>query len=232
MTLRQLYPAASGPVTGDELRELYTPPGGPWLRANMVQSINGSVVGPDGTSNALSSKEDRELLRLIRDLSDVVLVGARSVISEGLHLSNAARTAILVGHTTIQQLAIPAEKASGVLLLVPKSKYDDARTRWEGVVAAVISVPESANGNPEPRGVLETLRQRDLSTITCEGGPRLVGSLLAANCVDDLCLTMSPQIVAPVTPVLLGGPTASRELSLAHMLIGETSALYARWRCT
>jgi len=40
--------------------------------------------------------------------------------------------------------------------------------------------------------MLEALRERRLNQVLCEGGPHLLGTLVEADCLDELCLTVSP----------------------------------------
>ncbi|OUD85495.1 hypothetical protein BC477_13870 [Clavibacter michiganensis subsp. michiganensis] len=64
------------------LEDLYRPGSADHVRLNFVASVDGSVVGADGTSDSLSSVVDRRILGVIRELADVVLVGAGTVRAE------------------------------------------------------------------------------------------------------------------------------------------------------
>ena len=52
-----------------------------------------------------------------------------------------------------------------------------------------------------PDALLAELARRGLHRVLCEGGPSLFGALIAADAVDELCLTVAP---------LLAGGTAGR----------------------
>ena len=52
-----------------------------------------------------------------------------------------------------------------------------------------------------PDALLGELARRGLHRVLCEGGPSLHGALIAADAVDELCLTVAP---------LLAGGTAGR----------------------
>src|SRR3954451_15278663 len=54
----------------------------PWLRANMIASLDGSAWW-GGRAGPLGDERDRELLQLLRGLADVVIVGAGTVRVEG-----------------------------------------------------------------------------------------------------------------------------------------------------
>jgi riboflavin biosynthesis pyrimidine reductase len=66
--------------------------------------------------------------------------------------------------------------------------------------------------------------------VQAEGGPRLNGSLLDADCVDELDLTISPLLVGGDGPRLTaGGRALAAGFELAHVLVDERSFLYTRW---
>src|SRR3954470_6493840 len=67
----------------DDLRELYAAPDQPWLRVNMVSTVDGAATGDDGTSRSINNDADKVVFDLLRDLSDALVVGAGTVRVEG-----------------------------------------------------------------------------------------------------------------------------------------------------
>src|SRR6266702_4430564 len=68
----------------DELVRLYTYPAAlesPWFRVNFISSIDGAAT-VDGSSGALGGPADHAVFPLLRDLADVILVGAGTVRAE------------------------------------------------------------------------------------------------------------------------------------------------------
>src|SRR5581483_10237533 len=64
-----------------------------WVRANMIVSVDGGAT-LDGRAGGLAGRGDRALFKVLRDVADVVLVGAGTVRTEnysGAQLSVAAR---------------------------------------------------------------------------------------------------------------------------------------------
>lgn len=52
--------------------------------------------------------------------------------------------------------------------------------------------------------------------ITCEGGPRLLAQIAEAQCLDELCLTPSPLVLAGSSARITNGPAlAALELITA-----------------
>ncbi|WP_040029062.1 dihydrofolate reductase family protein, partial [Streptomyces sp. 150FB] len=71
-SLDELAGAYAYPATGER----------PWLRANMVSSLDGAAQH-DGRSQPLSSTADMRVFGLLRGIADAVVVGAETVRQEG-----------------------------------------------------------------------------------------------------------------------------------------------------
>jgi riboflavin biosynthesis pyrimidine reductase len=66
--------------------------------------------------------------------------------------------------------------------------------------------------------------------VLSEGGPTLFGTLLEADCVDELCLTVSPLIAAgDARRIAAGALQEARRMVLRHVLVsGSTLMLLYR----
>jgi riboflavin biosynthesis pyrimidine reductase len=74
-------------------------------------------------------------------------------------------------------------------------------------------------------GVAE-LRARGMARILTEGGPHLMGSLTAADLVDEVCLTVSPLLAgAGAGRITAGEPSPVRDLTVGHILYAEDAML-------
>ena len=67
----------------DALAEVYAPPSKPWLRVNFVSTLDGAATGANGRSGSINTEADGVVFHLLRRLSDVVVVGAGTVRTEG-----------------------------------------------------------------------------------------------------------------------------------------------------
>lgn len=219
MILRPLVPTGPEVDLDDRpaLLELYRPPHADWLRLNFVATVDGSAAGTDGTSETLSSRSDRRILGVIRELADVVLVGAGSVRAEGYQvprrapLAIATRSGDLGGHRLTE--------VDRVVVLGPEAARDRVAQTLD---AEFIAVGDSV------RDLVDALRDRAWASIVCEGGPTLAAELLRARLVDELCLTTSPVLGGGALP-LLHGTVQRTPLRLAGLLTDETDMLFARW---
>src|SRR6516165_1903250 len=78
-----------------ELPQLYGYPegAGRWVRANFIGSVDGGATA-DGKSGGMAGPGDRLIFHLLRELADVIVVGAGTVRAEGYsgaHLGVAQR---------------------------------------------------------------------------------------------------------------------------------------------
>ena len=74
----------------------------------------------------------------------------------------------------------------------------------------------------------ETLAGRGLVDLLSEGGPSLLGALLAQGVADELTTTVVPQLVGGDHPRIVAGPALDVPLEL-HTLLEEDGTLLARW---
>jgi uncharacterized protein (TIGR02611 family) len=196
-----------------ELAEIYSWPPGWWVRAMMVQTIDGAFFGPDGKSRSISSERDREVLVEARRLADVVLVGAQTIRTERYRPMVAkpewqsARAAIGAQPAPVvaivsASLDLPWEEPLfGESAITPIVFTDGSATRERTMIAEEIQ----STGRVEiiecaslPVYALEVLRQRGFTRIVCEGGPRLLRELFPE--IDEIDLTIAPMLVGQVVP--------------------------------
>lgn len=79
LTLDVLHPE---PTASVEAVDAYAWPRVPWLRANMVASVDGAAT-LDGRVGTLTGPADQHLLLLLRAMADVLVVGAGTLRAEG-----------------------------------------------------------------------------------------------------------------------------------------------------
>jgi riboflavin biosynthesis pyrimidine reductase len=77
------------------------------------------------------------------------------------------------------------------------------------------------------------LTDRGLWHVLCEGGPHLFGTLVAADLVDELCLTVSPLLAGAGAGRIVAGPAhpeAPLAMSLAEIIHADDGTLLTRYR--
>ncbi|MGH3647248.1 MAG: pyrimidine reductase family protein [Micromonosporaceae bacterium] len=243
--MRRLWPGDVPGLSEAELTAAYAPVdrNRPWLRVNFVTSADGAVT-LDGHSEGLSSAPDKRVFGLLRMLCDVLLVGAGTVREEGyrpLRLDPVRRAwRREAGLPEVPALAVISSR----LALDPDDRmFADAPVRPIVIthggsplgardrLTAVADVLVVGDAEVSLAAAREALAARGLRQVLCEGGPHLFGSLLAADQVDELCLTVAPLLAGPGAGRIVAGPGAPpRRFRLDQVLQGDGNLLlrYAR----
>lgn len=219
-------------VDDDELEHLYCYPAPRWLAVNYVSSADGAVeVG--GHAARLSNAPDRKVLQLGSDLADVVLVGAKTAITEkfeGVHpndetlrrrrrhgLRDIPPTAVVTtGRTLPPDAAVIAKAEVPTIVITCEAAPLDKRDAWTEAGAELLIVGAET---VDVAAAVRALADRGLGRIDCEGGPTLFGSLIEADVVDELRLTVSPLLVSGTAGRIAAGvPIAPVDLELVSVL--------------
>lgn len=206
----------------------------PFVRVNFVSSIDGAVT-VDGTSGALGSDADRRVFGLLRRLAEVVLVGAGTVRAEdyrGARRPTTGRTApppiaVVTGSADLDPAArLFTDTTTAPIVLTTASAPRERRERLSAAGGDVVVLDRLT-----PDLVLGELARRGLHRVLCEGGPSLLGDLVAADAVDELCLTLAPLLAGGAAGRIAAGPagTPARAMMLVDALHAD-GALLLRYR--
>ncbi|MFL6128306.1 MAG: dihydrofolate reductase family protein [Mycobacteriales bacterium] len=241
--MHQLLPTPSGELTDDDLVAAYEVAAGtgPHVRVNFVASADGAAW-LDGRSGGLSSPADKRVFALLRDLADVMLVGAGTIRTEGYSYPDfgadrrARRRAL--GLAELPTFAV----VSGSLDLDPRSRlFAGAPVRT--VVLTSAAAPAGRRAALEPvadvvaagadrvdlAAAVDALAARGLRRVLCEGGPALLGGLVAAGRLDELCLTVSPLLAGPgAGRIVVGAGHPPVRLGILRLL-AEDGSLFTRY---
>ncbi|MFE0701368.1 pyrimidine reductase family protein [Streptomyces sp. NPDC058872] len=239
--------AVAGEWSLDALADAYAYPEGdaPWLRANMVSSLDGAGQH-EGRSQPLSSETDMRVFGVLRGLADVVVVGAETVRLEGYRPARAreafaARRAAagqgpapviaVVSASLDLDFSLPlfTEPLLPTLVLTgsgaPVERVREAREAGAVVLCA------GDGARVVPARAVAVLAERGLRRQLTEGGPRLLGQFVAAGVLDELCLTISPTMTAGDAQRIAGGPSAAvpTRFQVASVL-EQDGFLFTRYR--
>ncbi|MGW1107779.1 pyrimidine reductase family protein [Streptomyces sp. NPDC002540] len=252
--MRRLFPVTDTTPADDErewslddLADVYAYPeqDGPWLRANMVSTLDGAAQH-EGRSQPISCESDMRIFGTLRGLADVVVAGAETVRLEGYRPAR-AREAFAARRAAAGQGPAPAiAVVSGSLDLdfslplfvsplvptlvltgsgAPASRIEEARSAGAEVVIA------GEGARVDPARAVRELADRGLKRLLTEGGPRMLGQFVAVGVLDELCLTLSPMLTAGDAQRIAGGPSVAvpERFTLTSML-EEAGFLFTRYR--
>ncbi|MFG2261902.1 pyrimidine reductase family protein [Streptomyces sp. NPDC048720] len=216
----------------------------PWLRANMVSTLDGAAQH-EGRSQPISSAADMRVFGTLRALADVIVVGAETVRQEGYRPARAraefaaARQAagqgpapaiavVTAGLELDFSLPLFTSPLVPTLILTGAAAAPDRVAAAEKAGARVVVAGEGMG--VEPARAVNALAGLGYTRLLTEGGPRLLGQLVAAGVLDELCLTVSPMLTAGDAQRITGGPSVAvpRRFGLVSLL-EEEGFLFSRY---
>lgn len=240
--MRALLPHTSEEVDLVEAYAILSGPGErPFVRCNMISTLDGAIT-INGRSGLLGGPADRSVFQVLRSLSDVILVGAGTARTEGygpvalddeLRASRAARgqpdvppIAVVTGSGNLDWSApFFTEAEARPVVVTTRASDPGARLRAEAVADVVIA----GDDRVDPAETLRQLGRAGHRSVLLEGGPGLNADVVHAGLLDELCLTLSPRLVAGDGTRVLAGPELMPplQLRLVHLL-EQDGFLFAR----
>ena len=212
------------------------------LRMNFIASVDGAAQA-DGKSAGLQTPGDNAVFVALRDLADVVLVGAGTAVVEGYRPIRIGDRRAEVRRTYGLAATLPTAIASRTLRMDPTAPIfagradtivltcDAAPSAQLKVFRAVADVVLCGEDAIDPALARAALEERGLRRILSEGGPTLFADFAAASVVDELCLTVSPMLIGPGGLRITNGALwpDSHPARLVAVL-EEDDALFLRYR--
>jgi riboflavin biosynthesis pyrimidine reductase len=174
-------------------------PDRPFVYVNFVSTADGRAA-LDGSTRDLGTDADLDLLLELRALSDAMLLGPATVRAEGygrLLTGEDRRARRVAAGLPEDPLAVLLSRRGAIpweagLFQAPEQPV----LVYSGVDVEVPDVPAPVEmvvlADPRPEVAMADLRARGVLALGCEGGPTLLGALVAAGVVDELFLTIAP----------------------------------------
>jgi riboflavin biosynthesis pyrimidine reductase len=193
----------------------------PTVISNFVSTLDGVVSyntpeAAGGGEISGFSEPDHFVMGLLRSIADAVLIGAGtlraaegeawsprftheqsaddySALRRSLGLTDEPTTVVVtasgdvdLAHKGLSDPTVP------VLILTTAAGHEQLRAQepWRDHVEVVSAGTDSV----APQQIVEALRERGMELVLCEGGPLLFGQMLEANLIDELFLTVAPQV--------------------------------------
>ena len=227
MTRRVLLgPAAEGPDGGgdaDDLARLYAPPRLPWLRVNMISTVDGAATGDTGRSGSINNAADHRVFDTLRRLADVVVVGAGTARAEGY--TPIERPLVLVSRRGEVPERLQGARRGRVLMATcaAAERLDEARRLLGEEHVLVLG-----SHRVDLTLLKQVLVDRGWRHVLAEGGPHLLRDLIDCGAADELCLTVAPRILAGEHPRIALGPPVDVPLRLT-LVLEDDGTLLTRW---
>jgi 5-amino-6-(5-phosphoribosylamino)uracil reductase len=184
----------------------------------------------------------------LRALADVVVVGAETVRQEGYRPARAreefaalreaagqgpapAIAVVTAGLELDFTLPLFTSPLVPTLILTGAAAAPDRMATAEKAGARIVIAGDGIG--IDPARAVQALAGLGHTRLLTEGGPRLLGQLVAAGVLDELCLTVSPMLTAGDAQRIAGGPsvTVPHRFTLTSLL-EEEGFLFSRYQRT
>jgi riboflavin biosynthesis pyrimidine reductase len=189
----------------------------------MVMSLDGSIA-VDGASGSLGNPNDVAVLSTLRSIADMIIVGAGTVSGEGYGPPKKAgqRLGVVTNSGRVDLDSELFTSGAGFVITNERAEVDSSR----------VQVVRAGRDRVNIGAAVARLTEIDPSVryVQAEGGATLNGSLLDADVIDELDLTLSPHLVGGDAPRLTSGAAERlRGFELAHVLADDDGYLFSRW---
>lgn len=218
----------------------------PYVISNFVSTLDGvvalNVPGHNDSRNISGfNRQDHMVMGLLRAIADAIIVGAGTLrvarnhrwtaayvyppltdayqqLRNNLGKSAPPLNVFVTEHGNIS-LDLPVFQSAEVPVLIVTTKHGQNRIYAQSIPPSVqISTVESA-GPLSARVILEEVtRVRQCDVILTEGGPQLFGDFLAEKCLDELFLTLAPQVAGRDGHIERPGFVAGKTFAPEHPL--------------
>lgn len=225
----------------------------PYVFGNFVTTLDGVVAlgGPGADGGGLISgfnKHDRMIMGLLRAVADAVIVGAGTLRSVPNHFWTAQhiypalslvyeelRAAlgktepplhVFVSARGELDPLLPVFQSGSVPVLIVTTPAGAERLSKAGMPAAVQIAASADARSVSAREVLAALAQvRQSDLVLVEGGPQLMGDFFAEKRLDELFLTLAPQVAGRDGTTERPGLVSGRRFAPEQPLWGELVSL-------
>jgi riboflavin biosynthesis pyrimidine reductase len=215
----------------------------PFVRCNMISTFDGAIA-VNGRSGLLGGPADREVFSVLRSWADVIVVGAGTVRAENygpVRLGEELRgRRVARGQRPVPPIAIVTRSGN---LDWSSPLFSEAEVRPlvitthecnEGEVERGQQVADfvfAGKDRVDPSVAFAELDRLGCRSLLLEGGPGLNADVVHAGLLDELCLTMSPRLVAGSGSRLFAGPELMPAVDLqVDQLLEDDGFLFFRLR--
>lgn len=241
--VRRLLPDGAETTVAAQLAELdlkeLAHPDRPYLILNFATTLDGRAA-VDGTSGAIGSDTDTEMLQRLRTRVDAVMVGAGTmraerygrIVSDPEFRGYREQTGLAHDPLTVivsNRLELPWDvglftAGGGPVVIFTASEQEPPET------ATPVTVVRHPEGVDLGRALAWLLEERGIRSVLCEGGPTLHGRLREGGLADELFLTIAPKIAGGEGPRILEGALPDVDEVELAWLLESGSELFARYR--
>ena len=201
----------------------------PFVTLKLAASLDGRIATAAGESRWITGPSARRTVHALRMTHDAVMIGVGTARADDpdltvRHLGAGHQPVRIVldshlSHDPASRLGVTARDNPVWMLHTPDAPLH-ARQAWAAQGAVLIETARNDLGRIDPVAALQSLANRGITRILCEGGGSLAASLMAKGLVDDLALFSAG--------VLIGGDGRAALAPLGTVALANAPRLILR----
>jgi riboflavin biosynthesis pyrimidine reductase len=221
----------------------------PYVIGNFVTTLDGivslNVPGQAGGGEISGfNQHDRMVMGILRAMADAVIVGAGTlraspqhrwvaehvypplaevyrVLRRDLGKTEPPLNVIVTAHGELD-LQLPVFQSDSIPVLIVTTTKGEHRLRTQHVPGRIQIHAVEDTDLLSAQSILEAVtRVRRCEVILTEGGPQLIGDFFAEKCLDELFLTLAPQIAGRADSTERPGLVVGKTFAPDHPLWGK-----------
>jgi riboflavin biosynthesis pyrimidine reductase len=221
----------------------------PYVIGNFVTTLDGvvSLSAPGHAGGGEISgfnQQDHMVMGMLRAVADAVIIGAGTLRASPQHLwiaeyiyrplaeayqvlrSSLGKTetplnVIVTAHGELD-LHLPVFQSEQIPVLIVTTTNGERHLRMQKLPAWLQIEAVEGTGLLSARSILQAVgRVRRCQVILTEGGPHLIGDFFAEKCLDELFLTLAPQVAGRDDSIVRPGLVAGKAFAPDHALWGR-----------
>lgn len=175
----------------------------PWITLKLALTADGFIADASGRSRYLTGETARNYVKQQRQQHDAVVVGLGTVFKDDPSLLPLDQQGFIPRRIVFdEQFNIPErmqlvtdEYRSRTIILTGMHQKAEKAKHFHGLGVTVEEVPLDEFGWIDIAAAFKRLGELGITSVYCEGGSQLAGSLINARLVDELQLFYAPKVL-------------------------------------
>ncbi len=175
----------------------------PTVTLAYAQTLDGRIAARDGSSRWISGAESLARTHQLRASHAAIMVGIGTVLHDDPRLTVRLATGRDPVRVVIDRtLRIPLSAnllcdgaGVGTWVVCSENTPEAPRERLRALGATIIPVPEDTYHQLDLHATCQLLAARGIGSVMLEGGSRLITSMLTAQLIDRVAITVAPKVL-------------------------------------
>jgi len=173
--------------------------GQPWVIAKWAQTLDGRIATSTGESQWISNPRCRGRVHRLRAKVDAIMVGVGTALADDPMLTardcrgvrKVAKRVILDTHAKLDLRSKLVQSADQIPTIICTAKP----SKLETTVCSIIETPRADAGLDLEYALGKLSAEHNITTVLVEAGPRVLGSLIEHNLINEAIVHLAPGIM-------------------------------------